>query len=236
MTTIYKNNFPVKNIILTAGSVIIALCILSSCQFSRKTSARLYNEASREKFDMIIVPGVQFENGQWGRIMKGRVYWAKHLYDRGIARNIMFSGSAVYSPYYEGEIMALYAEKLGIPKKNIYTETKAEHSTENIYYSYKKARKLGFTKIALASDPFQTKLLRRFTKKKVSRDIKLIPFVIDTLKVIEPDMTDPRIDYAKAYVSNFVSIVKRQSRWKRLKGTLGWRRDKKAYDSLTTGN
>jgi hypothetical protein len=216
--------------------MIMSWFILSSCQFSKKTSTRLYKEASKDKFDIIIVPGVQFENGKWDRIMKGRVYWAKHLYDRGIAKNIMFSGSAVYSPYYEGEIMALYAQKLGIPKENIYTETKAEHSTENIYYSYKKARKLGFSKIALASDPFQTKLLRRFTKKKVSRDIKLIPFVIDTLKVIEPDMTDPQIDYAKAYVSDFVSIIKRESRWKRFKGTLGWRRDKKAYDSLPTSN
>jgi uncharacterized SAM-binding protein YcdF (DUF218 family) len=29
---------------------------------------------------------------------------------------------------------------IGIPRENIFTETKAEHSTENIYYSYKKAQ------------------------------------------------------------------------------------------------
>ncbi len=228
MTTNHTNNFQGKMIIIPIVCLISIGCVLSSCQFSKKTSARLYESASKEKFDMIVVPGVPFENGKWSRIMKGRVYWAKYLFDKGIAKNIMFSGSAVYSPYYEAEIMALYAEKLGIPKKNIYTETNAEHSTENIYYSYKKSRGLGFTKIALASDPFQTKLLRRFTKKKVSRDIKLIPFVIDTMKVIEPDMTDPTIDFAKAYVADFISIVKRESRWKRLKGTLGWSRDKKA--------
>lgn len=209
---------------------------MGSCQFSKKTAGSLYEEASEETFDMIVVPGVPFENGKWSRVMKGRVYWAKYLYDKGITKNIMFSGSAVYSPYYEGEIMALYAEKLGVPKKNIFTETMAEHSTENIFYSYKKSIRLGFTKVALASDPFQTKLLRRFIKKKLNGKVKLIPFVIDTLKLIEPFMTDPEIDYAKAFAPNFVSIVKRESRWKRFKGTMGWLIDKKEYDSLQTVN
>ncbi len=100
---------------------------------------------------------IQFENGKWDRVMMGRIYWAKFLYEKGIAKNIIFSGSAVYSPYYEAEIMRLYAIELGIPKENIFAETKAEHSTENAYYSYKYGKKLGFNKMALASDPFQSK-------------------------------------------------------------------------------
>jgi len=59
--------------------------------------------------------------------MKGRVYWSKYLYDRGIGKNIMYSGNAVYTPYFEGEIMALYAKAIGIPPEHIYTELKAEH-------------------------------------------------------------------------------------------------------------
>ena len=55
----------------------------------------------------------------------------------GMAKNVMFSGSAVYTPYYESKIMALYAEAIGIPKERIYIETEAEHSTENIFYSYR---------------------------------------------------------------------------------------------------
>lgn len=69
----------------------------------------------------------------------------------------MYSGSSAYSPYYEGEIMALYAIAIGIPKENVFTETRAEHSTENLFYVYLKAKKLGFTHIALATDPFQAK-------------------------------------------------------------------------------
>jgi uncharacterized SAM-binding protein YcdF (DUF218 family) len=156
-----------------------------------------------------------------GRIVKGRVYWSKFLFDKGIAKNLMYSGSSVYSPYTEAVIMSLYAEAIGIPKENIFTETKAEHSTENVYYSYKKAQQLGFKKIAIASDPFQTKLLRRFTRNKVSADIKFIPFVVDTLKEMQPQMKDPAIDHQQAFVKDFKSIVKRESFWKRLRGTLG---------------
>jgi hypothetical protein len=66
---------------------------------------------------------------------------------KGSAKNVMYSGSSVYSPYYEGEVMAMYAAAIGIPKEHIFTETKAEHSTENLYYGYHKSRKLGFKKL-----------------------------------------------------------------------------------------
>ncbi len=202
-------------------SVILFLSFLTSCTDSKKFCKELYAKASKEQFDLVIVPGAPFENNKWGRTVKGRVYWAKFLFDKGIAKNIMFSGSSVYSPYYESMIMAMYAEAIGIPKENIFTETKAEHTTENVYYSYKKAIELGFKKIAFASDPFQTKMVRKFTRKKVNPDIMMIPFVVDTLKEIEPHMIDPEIDAQKAFNPNFKSIRKRQSLWKRLRGTMG---------------
>jgi len=216
-------------VILTKSILILAalcLLVLTSCNFSKKTCKRLYAQASKEQFDLIIVPGAPFENNKWGKIVKGRVYWAKFLFDKGIAKNIMFSGSSVYSPYYESIIMSLYAEAIGIPKGNIFTETKAEHTTENVYYSYEKAAQLGFKKIAVASDPFQTKMVGRFTRRKVSSDIMMIPFVSDTLKMIEPEMIDPEIDYQKAFNPNFKSITKNQSFWKRLMGTMGKNIDK----------
>ena len=108
-------------------------------------------KAEKESYDLIVVPGVPFENYVWGKTMKGRIYWSKYLFDKGIARNIMYSGSAVYTPYYEAEIMKMYAVAIGIPADHVFTELKAEHSTENIYYSYQKAKKLGFTRVALAS-------------------------------------------------------------------------------------
>lgn len=218
----------IKLIFILSGLCLFLLA-LSSCSFSTSACKKLFDQASGERFDVIIVPGAPFQNGKWGRIMKGRIYWSKYLFEKGIAGNVIYSGSSVYSPYTEAVVMSLYAEAIGIPRENIFIETKAEHSTENIYYSYQKAKQLGFKKIALASDPFQTKLLRRFTRKKVSPDIRLIPFVVDTLKEMQPQMKDPLVDFELAFNKDFQSITQRESFWKRLKGTMGKNIDKNAY-------
>lgn len=198
---------------------------------SSKSTKKLLKEAEENgPYDLIIVPGIPFEKDQWSRTMKARVYWSKYLFDKGLAKNIMYSGGAVYTPYVEAEVMALYGEAIGIPRENIFTETKAEHSTENIYYSYKKAQKLNFNHIALATDPFQTKMLRRFVRKKVSKDIDCIPMVFDTLKTMEQTMIDPTINFDSLKVKDFQSLPEKQGFWKRLRGTRGLNIDKKAYE------
>src|SRR3954462_10051264 len=116
---------------------LLTIIVLSSCYYSRKNAARLLAKAySEAPYDVIIVPGVPLNNGKWDRVMKGRVYWSKYLFDKGIAKNVMYSGNSVYSPYYEAEVMKLYALSLGIPGEHIFCEKKAEHSTENVFYSY----------------------------------------------------------------------------------------------------
>ena len=204
--------------------------ILNSCSFSSNTCKKLLKEASLKSYDIIIVPGVPLENGQLSNTMKARIYWSKYLFEKGIAKNIMYSGSAVYSPYYESKIMALYAEAIGIPKRNIFTEIKAEHSTENIYYSYLLAKKLNFNRVALASDPFQTKMLRRFTREKVSPDIDLIPIVFDSLNIMKVSEHEPKVDIQKAFALDFKSLPEREGFWKRLRGTRGLNIDVNAYN------
>ena len=204
------------------------LWLIASCSFSDKTTKRYLNKALTKTYDVIVVPGIPFRETGWDSIMRGRVYWSKWLFDKGIAKNIMYSGSSVYTPYYEGEIMALYAIAIGIPKEHVFTETKAEHSVENLYYSWLKSKKLGFNSIALATDPFQAKQLKSFARNRISADVDLIPFVVDTLRTMHSIMIDPVIDYQQAYNKDFVSITKRQSLWKRLRGTFGKNIDYKA--------
>ncbi len=210
-------------------SVMLSSIIMAGCSFSKKTTQQYLEKASAENYDMIAVPGVPFTEKGWDSTMKARVYWSKYLYDKGIAKNIMYSGSSVASPYYEGEIMALYAVAIGIPKEHVYTEIKAEHSTENLYYVYLKAKRMNFTHIALATDPFQAKQLKRFARVKINNNIGIIPIVFDTLKVMQPYMINPQIDYAKAYNPNYISLKSRESFWKRLRGTMGKNIDYNAY-------
>jgi uncharacterized SAM-binding protein YcdF (DUF218 family) len=205
------------------------LWLIASCSFFEKTAKRYFDKSLTKTYDVIAVPGVPFYEAGWDSIMRGRVYWSKYLFDKGIAKNIMYSGSSVYTPYYEGEIMALYAIAIGIPKEHVFTEIKAEHSVENLYYCYLKSKKLGFNSIALATDPFQSKQLKHFARVRIGEDVGIIPFVIDTLRSLHPIMINPTIDYQQAYNKNFVSLTKRESLWKRLRGTLGKNIDYNAY-------
>lgn len=201
-------------------AVCLTFGLFYQCAFFRPLPAKLYKRASVNKpYDVIIVPGVPFNGKEWDTKMKGRVLWANYLIKNGVAKNVIFSGAAVYTPYVEAKIMALYAQALGTPKEHIYIEDKAEHSTENVYYSYVMAKKLGFTKIALATDPFQSNLLTRFTKKRFKLPITHIPFLIKILKDI--DDVYPVIDPSSAKVENFKPITETQSRRYRRRGTMG---------------
>jgi uncharacterized SAM-binding protein YcdF (DUF218 family) len=196
------------------------LLMITSCAWFRPKPDVLYERALKgQPYDVIIVPGVPFNGKRWDTIMKGRVLWASHLYKKGIAKNIIFSGGAVYTPYVEGKIFALYAEALGVPKENIFVDSIAEHSTENVYYSYQIAKKKGFKKIAVATDPYQSAKLMGFTKRRFKEHITFIPFVEDTLKLINNQ--NPTIDPSSARVKDFKPITETQSKFYRLKGTLG---------------
>jgi uncharacterized SAM-binding protein YcdF (DUF218 family) len=194
--------------------------MFSQCTF-KYYAKRSYERAEKEKpYDVIIVPGIPYDKEKTSSVMKMRIFWAKHLYDNGFAKNIIFSGSAVYTHFVEGVAMKVIADSLGIPSDHTFSETTAEHSTENIYYSWKMAKEMGFQKIALATDPFQSYMLRSFVKKYCP-GVKSIPIVFG--KIDMDKKTLPLIDTTKAYVANFVSIKEREGFWKRLKGTMGKR-------------
>lgn len=183
-------------------------------------SQRSYQRyAALKPYDAIIVPGVPFRDGVWSDVMKMRVHWAVQLYKEGMTKHIIFSGSSVYTPYIEARIMALYAQALGVPRENLFTEEQAEHSTENLYYSYRLAKDKGFTKIALATDPFQGSFLRGFANKIKLSDVAFLPIVYKKMPL--KNLKTPTIDPTWAYVDNFVPIVERESKAKRLQGTLG---------------
>jgi hypothetical protein len=208
-------------IILMAG-LLTSLLLQLGCISFKKRPRRLFREVveKQQTFDVIIVPGVPFYKNTWDSTMKARVIWSYILYKQGYAKNVIYSGGAVYSPYYEAKIMGLYAQQLGIPAEHIFYDTLAQHSTENVYYSYELARKLGFKTIALATDPGQSSLLKSFTLKRFGTPIVHIPFVIDSLWTY--NHIDPVIDPASALsIDTFTSITKREGLWQRLRGTIG---------------
>lgn len=195
--------------------VFIGIAFVASCGSTRKNFEKMQ---PLMPFDAVIVPGVPFDTA-WSDVMRMRVLWSYHLYKKGYTKNVIYSGSAVYSPYIEARIMAEYAKQLGIPEEHIYTDEQAEHSTENVYYGFYLGRSLGFEKIALATDPYQTKMVKSFARRK-KLDIHFIPAIFDTVHEYYNDMK-VSIDPSPAEVENFVSITEREGFWKRFAGTLG---------------
>ena len=201
--------------------LFLGLCLLlTHCSFTRFAD-KSYARAQEEKpYDVIIVPGVPYNKSATTSVMTVRLYWAKHLYDSGFTKNIIFSGGPVYTHFVEGIAMKVMADSLGIPADHTFYETTAEHSTENVYFSWKMAKEKGFEKIALATDPYQAAMLRRFIRR-YTPGVKNIPIVFSLLDI--DDRSLPKIDTTAAYVENFVSITERESFWERFRGTMGRR-------------
>ena len=214
------NNVVFRKLILLS---LLALILTSSCsyqRFARKYLAVAKNEAP---YDVVIVPGVPYiDSSNSGLIFTARILWSKYLYDRGITKNIIFSGSAVSTPYYEGRAMKIIADSLGIPSNHTFAEIRAEHSTENVWYSMKMAQKMGFKRIAVATDPFQTKMLLSFMKKRCG-NLPFVPIVYDTVIVDRHKWQQqlPKADFKDAYCPNFVPLAKRQPFSERWRGTMG---------------
>lgn len=171
-----------------------------------------------QPYDAIIVPGFPYNGQKWDMVLQMRIHWAYYLYSKGFTKNIIFSGSSVATPYIESRVMATYAEALGVPKEHLFTEERAQHSTENVYYSYRLAKDNGFTKIALSTDPIQNSYMRRFIKR-FDLPIGLMPTVIDTLKIL--NLYEPKIDLTHTKRADFQKLSDRENFFERFRGTMG---------------
>ena len=205
-----------RTVRLIVYSVLVGAIIgIASCGSTRTAFEKAEVDMP---FDAVIVPGVPFDTA-WSEIMRARVLWSYHLYKEGHTKNVIYSGSAVYSPYIESRIMAAYAVELGIPKEHVFTEERAEHSTENVFYSYYMAKDLGFDNVALATDPFQTKMVKSFAKRK-KLDIAYVPAMFDVIGQEYGDV-NVTIDPSNAKVSAFTPLPEREGFFKRFAGTMG---------------
>ena len=193
---------------------LILVIMLSGCNIKKVASQVYAKYITRAPYDVIIVPGMGFDTAtQQTSGFNTRIVWAKALYDRGVTKNIIFSGAACSSPYVEGTVMKMIAERMGVPAQNIFCETQAQHSKENVYYGWLLARKLGFKKIALASDPYQALFLKGFVEKNMP-DMGILPIALDSLKYYSPPV--PEVDASTAFVKHFVPLNKRESFWVRV--------------------
>lgn len=200
---------------LMKHTVVALLVALVWFSFSGCTPAQRIARADKKvqkkaPFDVVIVPGYPYVTAEYpysterNRILLNtRVHWAKELYDKGIVKNIIFSGAATHTPFIEGKIMKIMADSLGIPSEHTFVEDKALHSYQNAIYGKRLAKKMGFKNIAIATDPYQfaylTYLVNIFTP-----GLPIITFKPE--RMVEFIKPLPSIDSSEAFIKDFKSI------------------------------
>ena len=187
---------------------IILLVSLNSCLIKRMSYHNLNVKHKSDVFDAVIVPGFPYFKDGNNDVLKMRILWAKALYDMGKAKHIIFTGSAVSTEYKEALVMKKIAIDLGVPDSVIFLELKAEHSTENIYYSMKICEENNFTRIALATDVVQTFMLKNYINNYFPY-IANLPIHYDQINM-QKDLS--YIDVSDCKVADFIALKNRKTK------------------------
>ena len=203
--------------------VFIGLIFLTSCNAYYNAfytdPAKCFEVAKQKKpYDVIIVPGFPHDSGKVNMVLSQRIKWAFYLYKNGYTKNIIFSGAAVHSPYVEAEAMKLIALQTGMDSNHLFTETKAKHTTENLYYSSIMANNLGFKSIAFATEPAQCSFMKPF-RRKFKLKLDFLPVVTDS--VMNMNLILHPIDESSAFVPDFIPLKEQEGLLKSLRGTRG---------------
>lgn len=189
-----------------APIIVVPLLLLCSCSLNKAVTSAYKRAMKHSPYDVVIVPGFPYHYPSKDSILLNlRLYWAKELYDKGITRNIIFSGAAVHTPYGEGAIMKTMADALGIPKEHTFVEDKAQHTTSNAKLGKKMARSLGFKKIAAATDPFQFSYMRVLMWFSAP-GVPILTFPPDTPSIQKYLKPLPVVNEESGFVRNFVPL------------------------------
>lgn len=189
------------------GLSVLVIILLGYCSPGRMIKVSTKHYIKEAPYDVIIVPGYPFASDSKDSVLvNARMNWAKTLYDRKVARNLIFSGAAVHTPYVEGAVMKILADSMGIPAEHTFIEDCALHSNENAKYGKQLAKKLGFKKIAVATDPYQFAYMR-YLMFISAPGVPIITFPMDSMKYYIDPL--PQIDAREAMVKNFIPLEQR---------------------------
>lgn len=108
-----------------------------------------------KKHDGIIVLGCPNNaDGSAANCQKARADMAVSFRNAGFGDRIITSGAAVHNAYVEADTLKQLLVDRGVPASDIFTETQAAHTDENLYFSTIIMKKQGWTNaIVVSEDP-----------------------------------------------------------------------------------
>ena len=188
--------------------LLSAFLLLTSFGLKERVIKSNKKNFAKAPYDVIIVPGYPYyDTTPKFPLLACRMYWAKELFDKGITKNIIFSGGAIHTPYVEAKVMKIIADTMHIPTEHIFLEDLAPHSYQNVTYGAKLAHKLGFKKIAVATDPYQFKYMTIFLP--AAPGVGMLTFSPDSAEAKKYFQPLPYFNPREAYVKDFVPLQNR---------------------------
>jgi uncharacterized SAM-binding protein YcdF (DUF218 family) len=94
------------------------------------------NSTTANHFDTIIVLGNPANlDGTASPEQRARVLEGIREYHAGVAPRLIFTGGPAHNSYVEAHVMAQFAETQGVPASDIFEESHAQNTIQNIFYS-----------------------------------------------------------------------------------------------------
>lgn len=124
--------------------------------------------------DTIIILGYPSKKeGQPSAILRSRLDKGIELYKKGIASNIILTGSAVRNKNVEAEVMADYCIKAGIPADKLTLEKNAQNTYQNALFTRKIMKARHYRTGTIVTSDFHVHR-SRFIFKHFAQDLQFI--------------------------------------------------------------
>ncbi len=129
-------------------------------------------QAPRKSDCIVVFAGGVGESGKPGQGYEERVQYAVELYEKGYAKNIIFSSGYVYV-FEEPLVMKALALSLGVPEDIIILDAQASNTYENIKFSKRILDNNHWSSIILISSPYHM-LRASMVFNKIARDTQVV--------------------------------------------------------------
>nr|AYM53963.1 hypothetical protein [Pyxidicoccus sp.] len=116
-----------------------------------------------EAADAVVVLGARvLPGGVPSGALRARTEKAVELYQRGLARRLVFSGGVGVNPPSEARVMLALATRLGVPAEACVLEEESHSTEENARFAAKLLREAGARRVVVVSDPYHLLRARQY--------------------------------------------------------------------------
>jgi uncharacterized SAM-binding protein YcdF (DUF218 family) len=197
----------IKNISIYAGIVISFLFLFTAFSSFINTLLvfPLIHNDQPQNTDVIIVLGAGMKKtGEINKTAQERIKEAELLFDDGFSQNIILAGGKDKKYHYiNSEKAEDYALQIGIPKENIFLETKSKNTYENAVFSQTIMQQNNWKSALIVTSDFHTKR-SCWIFHKLKMQVKCIA---SKPNLISPESTWDRLTRFKNIVREYGAMI-----------------------------